>query len=98
MLLCWFTSFFSRPTTIKSTFPVSFHILSEKSKFTPYPLMRGACGHSCNHSRLRSKRPAEQGGPVDGARRTSQRSRVSDLEPNIAIPPSNGADQSEHSG
>src|SRR5258708_32702861 len=46
-------------------------------------LMRGARGHSCNHSRLWSKQPAEQGGPVDGAWRTSQRSRVSDSEPDI---------------
>src|SRR5258707_15307717 len=45
--------------------------------------MRGARGYSCNHSRLWSERPAEQGGPVDGARRTSQRSRVLDSEPNI---------------
>src|SRR5216684_5852525 len=45
--------------------------------------MRGARGRSHNHSRLRSKRPAERGRPVDGAQRTSQRSRVSDSEPDI---------------
>src|SRR5258707_8950773 len=45
--------------------------------------MCGARGRSHNCSRLRSKRPAEQGGPVDGAWRTSQQSQVLDLEPDI---------------
>src|SRR5258707_15519333 len=46
-------------------------------------LMRGARGHSRNRSRLWSKRPAERGRPVDGTWRTSQRSQVSDSEPDI---------------
>ncbi len=48
------------------------------------PLMHGACGRSCNCSRLWSERPAEWGGPVNGAWRTSQRSRVLDSEPDIS--------------
>src|SRR5258708_20448739 len=46
-------------------------------------MMCGAHGCSHNHSRLWSEQPVEQGGPVDGAWRTSQQSRVSDSEPNI---------------
>src|SRR5258707_8934640 len=45
--------------------------------------MHGAHGCSRNRSRLQSERPAEWGGLVDGMRRTSQRSRVLDSEPDI---------------